>query len=368
MRLQLRSVILAISVCYPATAAAQAERLGSASVAVYADDDHMTVVSPSAGAQATVNESLSVDANFTADVISGASVDVISEASPSPIEETRLEFGAGLQWRTTSTVALRFRAIGSSENDWDSVRLNAGAQLELAQRNTTLDASYVFGRDWIGTVNDLDFGEDKQSHRMAITLTQIVDSRTLVDLVAEFQLSRGYHSNPYRTIPLADEVDNQFMRIDEQTPDQRAGGTGLVRVRRALSDRWIAAGHYRFYADEWSVTSHTAQATLIHELTSALQLGALVRAYSQSGADFYKPHYAMINGVLPSLRTKERRLGEMTTLSGRITTEIAIGGDVESATAHLLLAAGAMRFSFPEFPAQTRRTATTANVSLRVDL
>src|SRR5690606_36773215 len=111
---------------------------------------------------------------------SGASVDVISEASPQAIDEVRVELGLGATFRPGRATSLRARVRGSNENDYRSIGVELGGALELARRNTILDLGYAAYSDRVGTVLDPDFAAGKHLHRAAFTITQIVDRRTYV--------------------------------------------------------------------------------------------------------------------------------------------------------------------------------------------
>lgn len=336
---------------------APGERRASATLSIYSDNDHMTVVSPSTGLQTPINDAVSFDTRVTADVISGASVDVISEASPTAIEETRLEVSAGMSWRLHRLATARGRVIGSHERDYDSWRINLGANVELAQRNTTLDLDYTAGKDDIGSAVDPTFVARRTDHRLAATLTQILDRRTYLDLVVEAQHGDGFHASVYRHVPIVDTQTTALLRVPEQTPRLRQAIAMLLRARRALDPRGRFALHasYRFYVDDWGVASHTGALSSILALSDRAKLGASLRGYLQSGAEFYQPRYALVAGAVPELRTRDRRLGQMRTLFGSVTLDYGLSRD--PAAPRLVVACALMKFWWPEFPAQGQRTA-----------
>ncbi len=357
-------------VAIPATAAAQPEddRRGSASLRVYADDDDMTVVSPSAGAQAPVTDDVTVDVNAAADIISGASVDVVSEASPTAISETRVELGVGGTWRAARTWTLRSRAIGSHEDDYQSIRLSVGGAVELAARNATVDLEYVYGYDDVGSVVDDALSESRTSHRVIATFTHIVDRRTYADVAVDVQRAAGFHASSYRTVPIVDPLTPIVMRVPEATPEVRAALAVRVGARRAFgaSHQWFAHADYRFYADDWDVASHTGTLAGIHRWAAGRwQLGVRLRGYTQRAAEFYAPRYELSpTGQAPTLRTRERRLGAMHTAYAGVTADWQLSPGLADERPHLVLAAAGMRLWWPDFPAQTHRNATMVTASI----
>lgn len=356
--------VCAVSFSSPALGQTIDDRRASASFRVYTDNDHMTVVSPSAGAQAPVTETLGVDANVTADIISGASVDVISEASPTAISETRIEGGVGVSWRSHRLATLRARTTFSHEPDFESLRLSIGANVELAKRNTTVDVLYVAGADSIGTTVDPTFDKSRRVHQLTATLTQAVDERTYVDIVGEGRRASGYHANPYRTVPIIDATSPTFMRVEEVTPRLRHAGALQARVRRAIDARARVVAHlsYRLYQDSWSVRSHTGTLTTIGQFTKRVRLGLTMRGYTQSAADFFRSNYVLDGGMAPALRTRERRLGRMRSLFGGATADVALSERIDQGP-RIVIAGSLMRFWWPDFPAQSERTALSLTVA-----
>ena len=87
MRLQL-SRALGVLVAIAATPAA-ADTSFVSKVQVYADNDHTQVVSPVVDAQADVHAGTTVSLGYLADVVSSASVDIVSQASGRTIHDTR---------------------------------------------------------------------------------------------------------------------------------------------------------------------------------------------------------------------------------------------------------------------------------------
>ncbi len=366
MRLQLASLAVAVWVCLaPGHARAQGdERRVSAGLRIYTDDDHITVVSPSAGAQTPVTETVVVDVNATADIVSGASVDVISEASPGAISEKRIEVGLGAGWRVLRLLELRGRAVLSHEEDYDSARLLLGTGLDLFQKNTRLELEYRAGLDHVGAVTRPDFSARRRGHRLTSTITQIVDRHTYVDLVVEGEITSGYHGNPYRTVPIIDPASTELVRVDEVTPDVRRRGALRGRLRRGFA-RFFLHADYRFYVDDWGVMSHTATATGIMPVGDRMRIGLRTRAYTQSAADFYQSAYTLEDdGGLPALRTRERRLGTMHSLYGAVIGERALGRGDGDERPRLVLALGFMHFFFPDFAAQSHRNAMAMTVGL----
>jgi len=343
MRLQL-TVLFALS------RAVHAEPLDApgarAGLHVYADDDHVTVVSPSASVRVDLSPRLAVSSDATVDAVSAASVDVLTSASPHEVHEERIELGVAASYRqgraTWWTLGLR----GSHENDYDALRVRAGAKTEVAQRNTTLQLDYVLGLDDAGSVMDPAAGGSRTTHQLVLGASQLLSRRAIVDVLVDLARADGYHASPYRDV-LVDVVGSPLpMRVAEATPSLRHSAAVATRVRVAPSRAWATSATYRLYLDSWSVTSHTVTAEL-HRSAGPVLLGIAVRGYAQSAASFYAARYA----GEPRYRTRDRTLGAMQSAYGAVTLEAPIAGW------QVIASAGVLRLWFADFPAQADRNA-----------
>jgi hypothetical protein len=352
MRLQLIAALLM------AASAASAEPGARATLRVYADDDGMTVVSPAAGVEVAAGAT-AIEADVVADVVSGASVDVITAASPRPVEERRLELGlrVGRPLPGLGGVSVSALVRGSHEHDHDSIVGGGAVRVELAQRRLAVDARYVGGHETIGSVTDPSFARTRRSHQAALGVNLVADRRTVIDVVADARSSSGYHASPYRRVPWVDPAWPVPGWLAEQVPGHRRSLAGRVSVRRALDDRWFAGAGYGAYRDDWAITSHTANLDVRRQMSERVLAAVALRGYLQGAASFYR---AVYGGEVPDLRTRDRILGPMRTLFASVTADLAVGREPDR---HVVVAAGVLATWFPEFPLQTRRDALMVTLS-----
>lgn len=375
MRLQLISRWLAVVTVGRALAADPAhaelppERpTATGTLRVYADDDHVTVVSPAVMASTPVDGRTSIAIDVVVDVVTAASVDVLTSASPKAVHETRVETGLGvtrrLPWGAATTIALG--ALASVERDYRALQAGGEARAEFAERNTSVALRYDVEHDAIGSAVDAAFARRRRSHRLVATLSQLLDDRTVLDLIGDGVLARGYHASPYRRVLLSQLAWPTATAVDEVTPSGRLSVALAVRLRREVVARWFATAAYRFYVDDWALTSHTATLELRHALRERTLIGATLRGYVQAGAEFYRSAYAMTeSGAAPALRTRDRTLGPMRDLAGSLIVDHALDAD---ARWHLVLAVGALGSRFLDNPAQAARHAVTSTVSVSAAL
>ncbi len=357
--MQLTRALVAAAVMVAAgSARAQEPATAEGSLRIYSDDDRVTVITPSASAHASAGP-VDLDLSAGADVISAASVDVLTSASPAEFEDRRLEGSLTGGLRLPGRQLVRLGGAVSHEKDYDSLRARAGWRAELARRNTTIDLDYAAGIDRAGKTGDPAFSRRRTDHQLTGTLTQLIDRRTYADLVIELRRTGGYQASPYRTVLLVDPASPELMMVDEVTPSVRMAGAALGRVRRAIGARpWFVHGWYRFYGDDWGVLSHTAGVQLYAEVRGALA-GLSLRGYHQNAADFHRARYTTEDGI-PALRTADRALGGMDSVHLGLTCELPAG-----AGNRMVGSLGALHLRFADSPAQESRTALLLAVGFR---
>ena len=363
MWLQLVVLLLCVQVHVANAQSAEEEPEVEGRLRVYTDDDHVTVVSPAARSRFAPSESVLVDVGVIVDAVTAASVDIISSASPSPMRELRVEGSGVATWAVEERWRLRSGGTVSYESDYVSLQPLVGAQVEVAQRNATIDLSYTRVLDEAGRSDEPSFARKRRGHILATAFTQIVDSNTYADVLLEGRALRGYHANPYRLVPLRSRDSPVLAFAEERTPTLRRSAAAMIRIRRAIggSPSWFVHGSYRFYADTWSIASHTLSARLFHPLArERFLLGGHLRAYTQSAADFYRAYYESPDGMsVPEFRTRDRTLGGMQSLHGSVTADTAVG------PAKVRTSMSLTEFRFENFPAQSARRALTVELSLR---
>lgn len=354
MRLQLIGALAAVIAVRQAGAQPADDPAASATLRVYADDDHVTVVSPSAMVRAAAAHGTTVTVDTTVDAVSAASVDVTTSASPRAVSEQRIELGvAGTYRRERGPTWLTLGMRGSHETDYDAMRARVGARRELAQRNAALELTYVLGADVARSAMDSTFRATRTSHELMVTASQVLGPRSVADLIGHATIASGYHASPYRDVLVGQPASPLARRVPEATPRTRISGALAARLRWAVAARWATAATYRYYRDDWSIDSHTATAEIHRQLERGWLVGVLVRGYLQGRAWFYRPRYDDTMEV-PALRTRDRTLGAMRSAHAALTLDVPVGDDERW---HVVASLGGVRWWFLDFPAQADRDA-----------
>lgn len=276
-----------------AVSAARADELGSA-VYVRTDTDHTTVVSPQVRAKLYVDEATSVDVTYLVDVWTSASIDIVTSATKQgAITEQRDELDLGVSHEFGElSVSGGYRF--SIENDYRSHGGSLGASLDFADNAATLAASFSLTADKVGRVGDPSFERALLTLSTRLSFTQVLDPSTLIQATYELGHSRGYQASPYRFVPIGGDgtcAGTAPLCVPERTPDSRLRNAVVVQGRRAFGSSASLGLGYRYYFDDWRLSSHTVQTQLAWLPNDFTTLALRYRFYTQGSAEFYEPAY-----------------------------------------------------------------------------
>src|SRR5262249_2454959 len=147
-----------------------------------------------------------VGGNFLVDVVSAASPDIVSEASP-PYHEKRFAGGITGGYKP-GKIGVQGLANVSVEPDYVSRTAGIAATADLRAKLLTPRVGITYTHDTIGRGNT---PFDVFSHTLDTTeieagVTFVLSQTSLLLLSGTAQLERGDQSKPYRYVPMFDPV------------------------------------------------------------------------------------------------------------------------------------------------------------------
>lgn len=332
----------------------RADELGSA-VYVRSDSDGTVVVSPHLRWQGQVDAATTVDAAYTVDVWSSASIDVRTSATQRPrVTEQRDEIDVGVT-RTLQELTLGASYRYSVENDYTSHGVVLTASQDLAQRATTLTATAALSQDAVGRAGYPQFSESLTTGNLGLSVSQVLDPSSIVQLSYDLIVVDGYQASPYRYVGIdgvtADGacVPSSPTCQPEQLPLRRTRHALALQARRALGARASLGGSYRYYADSWALSSHTVDGRLSYLPSDPWTLQLNYRYYQQGAAEFYRAAYTSADDL--RYLTRDRELSPLD--SGRVGLRIQrtwrFAGDAAERELRATLDAGRTAYSYDNF-------------------
>ena len=344
----LRSVV-AIGVVSLGAARASYANTGTASLFVRTDSDQTTVISPRAAVGFEPESGLRIDAAYTADVWTSASID-IRTAATKPITERRDQLDASVSY-DLSDVSLGGGYYLSLEPDYTSHSASLWLREELGAGSATLEERLVVSYDDVGRAGDPGFSKPAWMIGGRVVYTQALDPETILQGVAEVRHRQGFQSSPYRFVGIGGDgicASTATWCVPEQHPSARTRVALVGRVRRSLSpDSSIGAG-YRFYADDWAVLSHTAALQVAWQVSEVTMLTFRYRFYYQGAAGFYQRVYSQQPEQLQFV-TRDRELSPTVSNRLAISLETTIDLDDSGTAMRLAATAGGALFNYGDF-------------------
>ncbi|HVU01687.1 MAG TPA: DUF3570 domain-containing protein [Polyangiaceae bacterium] len=390
MRLQLigavvtASMIAAPAVAEPTKSGSPITSDATLGTGYYTDTDHVTVLTPTVAATVqNPTAGWSASASYLVDVVSAASVDIVSTASGRWNEVRQAGTASGSY--APKDVGVHAAVGISSEPDYLSLSGAARLTWDFAEKSHRLTVGYGRTHDTIGrhgtpfSVFSRTLDVDLLTASLAFTL----NSSTALSLGSDFYYEHGDQSKPYRYIPMfsaavAPTIENGAS-VDEVN-QKRLGARPLEqlplnRTRYALTARF---GHRfdhgtlrvdeRFYTDSWALHASTTEARYYLDLSRRFTVWPRFRFHAQDSVYFWRRAYVGVYGPggweLPTLRTGDRELGPLTTVGGGLGGTWNFGGAMRPKSWQLSAAADWMHTAYIDDLYVTSRDAFLATLGV----
>ncbi|CAN5214472.1 hypothetical protein BH09MYX1_BH09MYX1_46370 [soil metagenome] len=306
-------------------------------ISAYTDTNAVNVVSPSInGSVSSPTAGWNFGASYLLDVVTAASPDVVSMASPAFRDRRHAITATG----GFKPGIFGFQANGglSVESDYTSISGGIAATMDLRDKLLTPRLAINYSHDTIGrstTPYDI-FSNNLDTTSIDAGVTIVMSSTTLFLLNGTVQLERGDQSKPYRYVPLFDpkrvapRVPAGFT-IDgvnaNRLPLKPAEQLPTERDRYALGGRFIHRLNNatlrideRLYFDTWGTKATSTDARYVQDVGKRIRVWPHLRFHAQTGAGFYQLAYsAGLNQdgsiSVPLFRTTDRELSPLVTLT-----------------------------------------------------
>jgi hypothetical protein len=219
--------------------------------------------------------------------------------------DTRTAVNASWQQPLGRLSLLTVGANYSNEYDFTSMGGNALLSRDFNNRNTTLTFGLSTEQDSIDPVGGVPIPfaamapanttqprkgstESKSVLDAMFGVTQVLSPRTLMQVNYSLSLSNGYLNDPYKILSVIDPLTGATVsNVYENRPDSRTKHALYWLIRHRLS-RDVVSASYRFFLDDWGVSSHTGELSYRWKPAPRLWFEPHVRYYQQTEADFYR--------------------------------------------------------------------------------
>jgi Protein of unknown function (DUF3570)/Gram-negative porin len=249
------------------------------------DGGGVTIDGPSLLLRKKFAEKYSVSANYYMDMVSSASIDVMTTASPYTEERTQGSLGFDiLQGKTQYSVSYTL----SDESDYTANTASFDLSQDIFGDLVTVSFGFSQGWDEVRKNGDNAFEEtvDRRNYRFGLQL--IATPRLMTGLNYEAITDEGFLNNPYRSVRYLDDTSARgFSFQPELYPRTRTSNAVAINARYFLPYRAAIHGEYRYYTDTWGIDANTVSLGYTHPWGKRWIFEAGYRWYDQSAADFY---------------------------------------------------------------------------------
>jgi hypothetical protein len=249
------------------------------------DGGGVEIDGPSVLVRKKAGKSVSFVGNYYVDMVSSASIDVITTASP--YKEERTQWSLGMDYLHGNTT-MRVGYTSSDESDFDANTYSFSVSQDMFGDLTTLTLSYALGDDLVRKSDDETFERPLDRQVYGVGISQILTRNLIMALNVETVTEEGYLNNPYRSVRYADPTAELGYRFEgEHYPNTRTSVAVGLRARYFLPYRAAVEGEYRYFSDTWDIDAHTGALSYIHPWNEWTFTGKY-RYHDQTGAHFYR--------------------------------------------------------------------------------
>jgi hypothetical protein len=304
-------------------------------VATYSDTNAVGVVTSSLGAAVeNPTSGWSADGSYLVDIVSAASVDIVSTASR---RWTELRH-AGVLGATYKPGNVGATASGAVSREPDYFSRSGGARftMDLANKSAMPSMAYSYTRDTAGRTGTpfSVFALELERHTVSAGIELVLDASTFLSFNADALFENGEQEKPYRFLPVFSPgiastvqpgaslaaVNNVRLpgRMAENVPDDRHRFALSTRVARRLQGTTLILSE-RMYADSWGLRASTTDLRVVFDLSRRLELWGHLRGHVQSSVDFWNVAYAAVAATpdgafgIPLFRSGDRELSALST-------------------------------------------------------
>jgi hypothetical protein len=183
----------------------------------------------------------------------------------------------------------------STEFDYQSFGANIGFAKKTKDRNGELSARVQAYFDRVGLIAPEELRgtgtvknggtEGRTTIAASLLWSQVINKSLQIAFLADLVHQQGFLSLPFYRVYFNDGSVHQ-----ENLPDSRFKIPLGFRANYFLGDRFIIRTYYRYYKDDWGISSHTVNLEVPVKITNFFSVNPFYRFYNQSAVKYFAPY------------------------------------------------------------------------------
>lgn len=126
---------------------------------------------------------------------------------------------------------------------------------------------------------------NRNSFNLALGWYETINSRMAIGIYPGVIYQTGLLSTPFHRVYFTDKSE----RV-ESLPTQRLKFPLGIQLNSFIGSRYVLRSYYRFYWDDYGISSHTMNLELAVKMSYKLSLTPFVRLYKQTQANYFNPY------------------------------------------------------------------------------
>jgi hypothetical protein len=237
-------------------------------------------------------------------------------------DEVRRSYGATVIGRDQHRNEYTVSVSRSDEPDFLSDGVSAQAQIwqdDQHNRAYIVGIGALFNTAIATAYTNNQQDKDSQSINVQVGLNQVIDQTSTIEGSLYYTDDDGYLSNHYLKIVRQNASTGQHELADDSRPDQRQSAGFSARWIKAWGSDFNTNVWYRFFQDDWGISSHTVELKAYYDLNDQWQINPVMRVYQQSAADFYRAYDDTVNVFSATgLGSNDARLGDFSAVTTQL--------------------------------------------------
>ena len=238
----------------------------------------VTATGPALLVRKSVTDRVAVSASYYLDMVSNASIDVVTTASP--YKERRTAYDLGIDYVYRDSV-IKLSTSSSKEPDYTANGVSLDVSQEVFGGMTTVSLGYTRALDHVGKKGTAEFFDSAKHWQYRFGVTQILSPHWLASANFEAISDDGFLGSPYRVARVFGAA------VPERNPRTRTSRAIKLRAIGDLGSRNAVRAEYRYFWDTWDIRAHTAELGYSRYFGEPWLADAFARFNTQRGALFY---------------------------------------------------------------------------------
>jgi hypothetical protein len=299
------------------------------------------------------SEQFAVEANYFIDKVSGASIDVLSQASV--IKDERKQKSLSVDYIHDKT-QYNLSYTNSTERDYISNTTHFSLSQDMFGDLTTVSLGFSDSRNKVGENNGtanspiVSWLGHATSRSYEGGLSQILTKNLIAGATVEVITDQGLLSNPYRSIRYLDPTVPRGYSLGTQIyPDTHTSTAVETRAKYYLPYRAAASLSYRYFSDTWGIRASTIEVDYTQPVSNKWIFEGRVRHYNQNSATFYSDMFPFANSQNFMARDQNLAASTNNTFDGKATWAFAPEGFLIFKRATATLDISRITFKYGDF-------------------